>query len=61
MSMRLGRPTDEEALRCSIAFLSIMEPHKRDEVLALAEKYASESPVVDGVVHFLLLKNDCTQ
>lgn len=56
----LGRPSDEEALRLTIAFCCIMEPDKRATVLALAEKLAQESAAVEGVVHFLLLERDET-
>jgi hypothetical protein len=52
----IGRPTDEEALRATMAFYCIMEPEKRAEVLALVERYAAESQVVEGVTHFLLLE-----
>lgn len=51
-----GRPTDDEALRVVVAFYCIMEPDKRAQVLALAERYAAESRVVDGVTHFLMLQ-----
>jgi hypothetical protein len=50
-----GRASDEEALRLVIAFYCIMEPDKRAEVLALAEKFARESEVVEGATHFLML------
>ena len=48
-----GRASDDEALRLTIAFYCIMEPERREEVLALAEKFASGSKHVDGVTHFL--------
>jgi hypothetical protein len=51
----IGRPQEEEALRLVIAFYCIMEPDKRAEILALAEKLAKESQVVEGVPHFLTL------
>lgn len=51
-----SRPSDDEALRVVVAFFCIMEPEKRAEVLALAERYAKESRVVDGVTHFLMLE-----
>jgi quinol monooxygenase YgiN len=54
----VGRASDEEALRLVIAFYCIMEPDKRAEVLALAERLAKESRVVDGVTHFLMLDNE---
>jgi quinol monooxygenase YgiN len=53
-----GRASDQEALRLVIAFYCIVEPDKRAAVLALAEKLAKESPVVDGVTHFLLLQEE---
>lgn len=37
----LERPTDAEALRVVTAFFCIMEPEKRAELLALAERYAA--------------------
>jgi hypothetical protein len=52
------RATDEEALRLVMAFYCIMEPAKAKQVLALAERYASESQVVDGFTHFLMLERD---
>ena len=54
----VGRASDEEALRLVIAFYCIMEPDKRAEILALAEKFAKESEVVDGVTHFLMLEEE---
>lgn len=51
----LGRPSDEEGLRLMIAFFSIMEPGKRDEVMRLAESLATGSAVVDGLAHFTML------
>jgi hypothetical protein len=54
----VGRASDEEALRLVIAFYCVMEPEKRAEILALAEKFAKESEVVDGVTHFLMLDED---
>lgn len=32
--------SDEDALRLVLAFYCIMEPDKRDEVMALAQRYA---------------------
>jgi hypothetical protein len=52
------RATDEEALRLVMAFYCIMEPEKAKQVLALAERYASESKVVDGLTHYLMLDRD---
>jgi hypothetical protein len=51
----LGRPSDEEGLRLMIAFFSIMEPEKREEVVRLAETLAAGSTVVDGLAHFTML------
>ena len=51
----LGRPSEAEALRMVIAFYCIMEPEKRAELLKLAENFATESQVVEGFTHFLLL------
>lgn len=49
-------PSDEEALRLTLAFYCIMEPEKQAIVLALAERYAERSrlaveqqPVVEEV------------
>jgi hypothetical protein len=53
----IGRASDEDALKMVVAFYSVVEPEKRAELLALAEKYAKSSPVVEGVTHFLLLQN----
>jgi hypothetical protein len=52
----LERPSDEEALRLVMAFYCIMEPDRREQVVALAERYAAESKIVDGHTHFLLLE-----
>jgi hypothetical protein len=35
--------TDQEALRLVVAFYCIMEPEKREALLALAERYAIDS------------------
>ena len=51
----MGRPSEEEALRMTIAFCSIMEPERRAEVLALCEMRARESRVEEGVTHYLML------
>lgn len=48
----LGRATDEEALRLTVAFYCIMEPSSRAQVLALAEQLAKQSPHVEGITHF---------
>ena len=56
MEVSAGRPSDDEVLRLVLAFLCIMEPARRSEVLALCEKYARESRVEDGVTHFLMLE-----
>lgn len=50
-----GRPSDEEALKLALAFFCIMDPDKRAEVMAVAEKFARESEVVEGHVHFALV------
>lgn len=47
-----GRPSDEEALKLTLAFYCIMEARKRTEVLALAQQFARESGRVDGVPHY---------
>jgi hypothetical protein len=52
------RAADDEALRLVMAFYCIMEPVKAKQVLALAERYAIESKVVDGYTHFLMLERD---
>ena len=39
----LGRASDDEALRLTVAFYCIMEPEGRAEVLALAETLATRS------------------
>lgn len=57
---KLGRPSDEEALRVLIAYYSIVEPEKRAVVLELVEKYARESTMIDGVTHFNLLDRSLT-
>jgi quinol monooxygenase YgiN len=51
----LGRASDEETHNLVVAFLCIMEPEKRAELLRLAERYAKESQVVEGCTHFLML------
>ena len=44
---RIGRASDEEALKMVLAYLRIHDPARRREVLALAEKHAGqESPPV---------------
>jgi hypothetical protein len=40
---RVGRASDEEALKMVLAYLSINEPERRRELLALAEKFAGET------------------
>jgi len=40
---RIGRASDEEALKMVVAYLSINEPERRREVLELAEKFAKET------------------
>jgi hypothetical protein len=54
-ALGLGRASDSEAMRMVLAFLCIMEPDKRAELIGLAEQHARESAVVDGITHFLLL------
>jgi hypothetical protein len=44
-----------------VAFFCIMEPDKRAEIIKLAEKLASESQIVEGHTHFLLLERDADQ
>jgi quinol monooxygenase YgiN len=39
-----------------VAFYCIMEPEKRAELIKLAETFATESQVVEGCTHFLLLE-----
>lgn len=51
------RASDEEALRLVLAFYCILEPEKRSEVLALAERHATSAKVVDGLTHYLLLEH----
>lgn len=51
------RASDEEALRLVLAFYCILEPEKRNEVLTLAEHYAANAKVVDGLTHYLLLEH----
>ncbi|MET0675036.1 MAG: hypothetical protein ABW175_04495 [Bradyrhizobium sp.] len=48
----VGRPSDEDAVRLTLAFYCILEPDKRRSVMALAEQLAKESQRVDGVTHF---------
>jgi hypothetical protein len=40
---------DQDAVRLMLAFYCILEPEKRAELLALAERYASQSEVVDNL------------
>jgi hypothetical protein len=54
---QLTRPSNDDALRLVTAFFCIMEPEKRAELLALTERYASTSQPVDGITHFLMLKD----
>jgi hypothetical protein len=50
MSDRFLEPaSDEDALRLVLAFYCIMEPEKRDEVTALAQRYASEPGAADDL------------
>lgn len=48
----VGRPSDEDAVKLTLAFYCILEPDKRRSVLALAEQLARESQRVDGITHF---------
>lgn len=50
---KMERPSDEEALKLTVAFYCIMEPERRAELLALADKYARASARVQGVTHYL--------
>ena len=49
----MERASDEEALKLTVAFYCIMEPERRAELLALADKHARDSARVDGVTHYL--------
>jgi hypothetical protein len=40
---RIGRASDEEALKMVVTYLSINEPERRREILELAEKFAKET------------------
>lgn len=53
----IGRASDDDALKLVVAFYCIMEPDKRAELVALAERFASESQVVEGCSHFLMLQD----
>ena len=57
----LGRPSEEEALRMIVAFYCIMEPERRAELIKLAEAYATQSQVVEGCTHFLLLDREVSE
>jgi len=47
-----GYASDETALKLVLAFYCIMEEEKRNQVLALAQRYAAQSNTVgDDVVH----------
>jgi hypothetical protein len=52
----LARSSHQEALKLVIAFMCIMEPEKRAEVMALAERFAEASQIVEGEEAFLHLK-----
>jgi hypothetical protein len=54
----VGRASDDDALKLVVAFYCIMEPEKRAEVVALAERFARESQVVEGCSHYLMLQQD---
>jgi hypothetical protein len=49
----LGRATDDEALRLTMAFYCIMEPERRAQVMEMAERFAAQSEHVEGLTHFL--------
>jgi hypothetical protein len=53
----VGRASDDDALKLVVAFYCIMEPEKRAEVVALAERFARESQVVEGCSHYLMLQD----
>lgn len=40
---------DKQALRLTLAFYCILEPQKRDEVMALALRYAIKPPATNGL------------
>jgi hypothetical protein len=52
----MSRASDREALKLVIAFLCIMEPAKRAEILAIAERYAEASQIVDAKEALLKLR-----
>jgi hypothetical protein len=52
----LGRTSHQEALKLVVAFMCIMEPERRAEVLAIAERYAEASQIVDGEEAFHKLR-----
>lgn len=56
--VEIGRASDDEALRLTIAYYCIMEPEKRAEVQTLAETFAAQSRRVDGVTHYLEIKSN---
>jgi hypothetical protein len=43
-------PTFDEALRLALAFYCIMEPEKRAVVMALVEKFADPSRLIDAQI-----------
>jgi hypothetical protein len=53
----IGRASDDDALKLVVAFYCIMEPEKRAEIVALAERFARESQVVEGCSHYLMLQD----
>ena len=42
------RVSDQDALRLVLAFFCILEPEKRSEVMALAQRYASEASALSA-------------
>jgi hypothetical protein len=49
-----GYASDETALKLVLAFYCIMEEDKRNQVLALAQRYAAQpNTVSDDVIHHL--------
>src|ERR1700733_1727203 len=57
----IGRASDDDALKLVVTFYCIMEPEKRAEVVALAERFARESQVVEGCSHYLMLQDRGTR
>jgi hypothetical protein len=53
----MGQAVDEDALRLVIAFYCIMEPKKREQVAALAQRYANSTQLTTDQVTFESVKN----